>query len=639
MLGRELFPQSPVSPQRGPSDDRSPVVASPSSVTLKGVIAPHSRTQSRRSIDAGPSTLSRANSLASDPHSPGSGPSGPRVVIRQPSSILQQPSSPPTTSSPLDVTQTPPEGAQRADFPLLPAFLEHAAHSATSSSSSLSFASSASSKFDTLETEGHRRSIRQFKDARKTPKSRSPSPLKDASRDVQDPPSRPSSSRREFSPTRTLKKAISIQNIPKKAQASGASSSPAAAEDPKLLKKQRSFHHTLIPVHSLIPVPPLPASLKQASSSNVPFGRDASLVPEERRASVQPSQKPPSTSSASSPMHVRRRLFSGTSLRRSLSSQSAEPDDDLQSILSLSSPTLPSARPHTAIPVNRPPVPNRSDPSSFWDEEFPTSPATVDVSRDHTRKHILSAADILKFENMVRDGENLNKFRRSRGDSFSSYTTCKQSVRTAPSSATSVKSFSPPSAMRYVGSSGDAVSGRSTTLVRSRTRGNSLQGRVVDVMNGRPHATSPVTGQTTRSLSFQSLHALQGLPVPPRIRSRMSTSSGATLYSAENPASALFTPGERSSIVITPLSPPPVRRSPTGPTRRMHDPATGPPAALKPGISRRPSFLDMKDDVDQESPPPEDSSLDDSFLDMGKASLDTVRSADEYPDPATSDLT
>ncbi|KAH9982865.1 hypothetical protein BGW80DRAFT_49012 [Lactifluus volemus] len=97
MLGRELFPQSPVSPQRGPSDDRSPAVASPSSVTLtdvpnKGPIASHSRTQSRRSTDAGPSTLSRVNSLASDPHSVASGPSRPRVVIRQASSILQPPS-------------------------------------------------------------------------------------------------------------------------------------------------------------------------------------------------------------------------------------------------------------------------------------------------------------------------------------------------------------------------------------------------------------------------------------------------------------------------------------------------------------------------------------------------------------------
>jgi len=47
----------------------------------------------------------------------------------------------------------------------------------------------------------------------------------------------------------------------------------------------------------------------------------------------------------------------------------------------------------------------------------------------------------------------------------------------------------------------------------------------------------------------------------------------------------------------------------------------------------------MKDDVDQESPPPEDSSPEDSFLDMGKASLDTVRSAEEDLDPAPNDLT
>ena len=47
-------------------------------------------------------------------------------------------------------------------------------------------------------------------------------------------------------------------------------------------------------------------------------------------------------------------------------------------------------------------------------------------------------------------------------------------------------------------------------------------------------------------------------------------------------------------------------------------------------VSRRPSFLDMRDDLDREQPPP-----DDSFLDMDKVSLDTVRSSMEV-EPAPS---
>jgi len=63
------------------------------------------------------------------------------------------------------------------------------------------------------------------------------------------------------------------------------------------------------------------------------------------------------------------------------------------------------------------------------------------------------------------------------------------------------------------------------------------------------------------------------------------------------------------------------------------DAASDPPSAtpiLRPGISRTPSFLDMRDDVDRGMPPSED-----SFLDMGKVSLDTVRSSMEE-DPVLS---
>ncbi|KAI0257168.1 hypothetical protein BJV78DRAFT_16362 [Lactifluus subvellereus] len=380
ILGRELFPSSPVSPQsiQRDWDDRSPIVASPSSATLRDV----SKTRSSGFTDAGPSTPSGTGSLASHRKVSSAytlnGAPGPRVIIRQPSSSSSHPLRP-LTSPPASELPPAPEGVRRDDFSLLPAFSERTAHSAASSSSSLSFASSASSRFDPLEAEGHRRYMRRLKDGKKSVRSRPPSPSKDTSRDVQDTPSKPSSSRREFSPTRTLKKAISIQNLPKKSQGSSLSSpSLPAAEDTKPLKKHRSFHHTHIPVPH-IPVPPLPASLKQAGSSTLPSGRDAISVPEERKTSVQAAQKSPLSSPVLNPMYVRRRLFSGTSLRRSTSSHTPEPEDDTQSILSLS-PTASPLAPHTAIPLLQPSVSNNPELSSFWDEE---SPVILPLAMNH----------------------------------------------------------------------------------------------------------------------------------------------------------------------------------------------------------------------------------------------------------------
>ena len=117
----------------------------------------------------------------------------------------------------------------------------------------------------------------------------------------------------------------------------------------------------------------------------------------------------------------------------------------------------------------------------------------------------------------------------------------------------------------------------------------------------------------------QCISTLSALQQPPRQRTRPSTSSGIPSPTSEDVP--LFTPGDRSSIVaLMPLSPPPARRSTS---RRTLDHTVSTPI-LRPMVSRRPSFLDMRDDLDREQPPP-----DDSFLDMDKVSLDTVRSSME----------
>jgi hypothetical protein len=496
--------------------------------------------------------------------------------------------------------------------------VEPTPQSATSSSSSISFASSTSSKLDALEVEGHRRDMRRHKDVKKSSKSRPTSPLKDTTRDVHDLTSKLSHSGREFSPTRTLRKAISIQSIPKRASSgNGKLPNLSAVEDTRSMTKQRSFYH------ARIPRPSLPASLKQTGASNA-SERDALPVPEEPKVSIQLPQKSPLSSPVLSPTNTRKRLFSGASLRRSLSSQTPDPDDDPPPIFSLPAAASHSSLPHSIVPTSGASSSSKRQLPSFWDDEMPTYPDVGNDSRDIGPRHILSAADILKFENMILDCEKQNGFVRSRESSITSPAPPNHPVRTAHDAASPVKSVSSPSASQQFYSLG-AASSRSLVSGRQRTRGISLQGKVGNVTNGRPQIGATSLGQAVRSLSSQSLSSLSGLPQPPRQRTRPSTSSGIPSPTTED--MPLFTPGDRSSIVaLMPLSPPPARRSAA---RRTLDHTASAPT-LRPVVSRRPSFLDMRDDLDREQPP-----LDDSFLDMGKVSLDTVRSSMEV-EPAPS---
>lgn len=540
--------------------------------------------------------------------------SGPLVIIRQPSSTKLQPLRPPT-APPASELPPAPGDVQPHDFSLLPAFVEPTPQSATSTSSSMSFASSTSSKLDELDVEVHRRDMRRLKDAKKPGKSRPISPSKDTGRDVHDLSSKPTRSSREFSPTRTLRKAISIQSIPKLASSgNGKHPSLSAVEDTKSVTKQRSFYHPRIPR------PSFPASLKQASASNA-SGRDALPVPEELKVTIELPQKSPLSSPVLNPTYVRKRLFSGTSARCSLSSPTPDPDDCSPLISSLPTVASPPYLPHSTVPTSESSSSNKRQLASFWDDEMPTSPDVVNESRDVGPRHILSAADILKFENMILDGEKQNGSARSRESSIASPSPPSHPARTVHDPASPVKSVSPSSASRQFYSAS-----RRPSLVsgRQRTRGISLQGKAGNVTNGRPPIGVASLGQAVRSLSSQSLSSLSGLQ-PPWQRTRPSTSPGTP--SPTSDYVPLFTPGDRSSIVaLMPLSPPPARRSAA---RHTLDHTVSTPT-LRPKVSRRPSFLDMRDDLDREQPPP-----DDSFLDMDKVSLDTVRSSMEV-EPAPS---
>lgn len=611
---REHFPPSPVSPQslRSVWDERSRIPSSPSSTTLKdahnkGTTVTRSRTRSRGNVDTG---RSGTDPLVSDQKvfsTSSLNTTGPLVIVRQPSSSKLRPLRPPTAPPAFELPPAPGD-VQPHDFSLLPAFVEPTPQSTTSSSSSISFASSVSSKLDALEVEDHPRDTRQLKHAKKSGKSRPTSPSKDTTRDVHDLTSKPSHSSREFSPTRTLRKAMSIQSIPKRASSgNGKSPNLPAVEDTKSMTKQRSFYHPRIPR------PSFPASLKQTGTSNA-SGKDAGPVPEEPKVSIQLPQKSPLSSPVMSPTNVRKRLFSGTSMR-SLSSQAPDPDDDSPSIFSLPILAPLPPLPHSTVATSGPSSSNKRQLPSFWDDEMPICPDVGNESRDIGPRHILSAADILKFENMILDGEKHNGSVRLRESSITSPVSPDHPVRTAHDPASPVKSASSPSPSRQLYSL-ESASNRSLVSGRQRTRGNSLQGKIGDVTNSRPQIGATSLGQAVRSLSSQSLSSLSGLPQPPRQRTRPSTSSDISSLMTDDAPS--FTPGDRSSfIALMPLSPPPARRSAA---RRTLDHTVSTPT-LRPMVSRRPSFLDMRDDLDREQPP------DDSFLDMSKVSLDTVRSS------------
>ena len=609
---RENFPPSPVSPQslRNVWDERSRIPSSPSSTTLtdahnKGTTVTRSRTRSRGNVDTGRSVTDPLVSDQKVSSTSSLNTTGPLVIVRQPSSSKLRTLRPPTAPPAFELPPAPGD-VRPHDFSLLPAFVEPTPQSTTSSSSSISFASSVSSKSDALEVEDHRPDTRWLKHAKKSGKSRPTSPSKNTTRDVHYLTSKPSHSSREFSPTRTLRKAISIQSIPKRASSgNGKPPNLPTAEDTKSMTKQRSFYHPRIPR------PSFPASLKQTGSVS---GKDAGPVPEEPKVSVQLPQKSPLSSPVLSPTNVRKRLFSGTSLR-SLSSQAPDPDDDSPSIFSLPILAPLPPLPHTTVATSGPSSSNKRQLPSFWDDEMPICPDISIESRDIGPRHILSAADILKFENMILDGEKHDGSVHLRENSITSPVSPDRPVRTAHDPASPVKSVSSPSPSRRLYSL-EAASSRSLVSGRQRTRGNSLQGKIGDVTNGRPEIGATSLGQAVRSLSSQSLSSLSGLPQPPRQRTRPSTSSDISSLTTED--APLFTPGDRSSfIALMPLSPPPARRSAA---RRTLDHTVSTPT-LRPMVSRRPSFLDMRDDLDREQPP------DDSFLDMRKVSLDTVRSS------------
>ncbi|THH19039.1 hypothetical protein EW146_g2042 [Bondarzewia mesenterica] len=532
-------------------------------------------------------------------------PSQPRVVVRQASiTRIQPPSAPPTAGLPPPPSSSGAPNAHASSSRLQPP------SPSSASSSGLSFASSVSSRRGAIQSRAYDHSDRSIKEKKHHSTERLMSSLgRDRSRDSKPSFLRndlmglnsPSGSRRELSPPRTLKKAISQQTLPKHAHGvSVTSTSSSATEDGKALKKQRSFHT------SRMPMPPLPLSLRHASSFSppVPVREEPPQPKDQRRVSVQ------STASHTNQIPVRKRLFSGASLRRSTSSQAhSTTDDDIHSVFSL---PIQDESLSSKVPFS----PSVSASSSFWDE---SSEPFISPSRNHAEyypKQIMSPAEMLKLEALVQEGGDDAVLGHARGNSSTSVSTSMSNpLSDVMSLDIPLPPTTPPSALQHRDRSSAFVGNATTGQVsRPPNRPSSMISRVLGVPTTPVNAGRPSTSQGNMSSPVSpgrpsSIQAktISGLSPPPRPR-RPSTATGADR------------PGGRMSIVpMFPLSPPPARRS----TRRALETEQ---ILQRRSIMKKPSFLDIDDDVDRYKPPAED-----SFLDMGsgKESFDTVRSTDE----------
>ncbi|KII94138.1 hypothetical protein PLICRDRAFT_171813 [Plicaturopsis crispa FD-325 SS-3] len=388
---------------------------------------------------------------------------------------------------------------------------------------------------------------------------------------------------------RSLKKAVSQQNLSKRAPMP-ATSVPATPTIPsqfevsngKAPRKQRSFHHPRFPI------PPIPLSHRQGQPAqpSEPSSSDA------RRGSVQ------------SIPGVRKRLFSGSSLRRpSTTSTSPEEDADLHSVFS-----LPSESEHGGHRSSIFSHESSTGNASFWDEPTPDNAPSSPLMppQDYMPQHIMSPAELRQMEaSFENDGSGPYQSRaRPRG---------------LPAVLTS-NSVSDPMVSESASRPGQRGS-RGLTLRPSRgiLRSNSLVGKSQEAPPSRPLRPStsqasmtppatPITPSHAGRASPSPKGTFIGLPPPPRSRPRPSTQSS---------SSSRHSPRDRSSNVpILPLSPPPRRgqRSRTVSERSQDVPHRS--------IMKKPSFLDIGDDAQKQ--------MDDSFLDLDmRASFDTVHSIDD----------
>ena len=446
---------------------------------------------------------------------------------------------------------------------------------------------------------------------------------------------------------------------------------------PKSLKIQRSFHHPRVPV------PPLPA-LRHATSftpSEVSVSQSVDLSKDRER------QKDKRESTAS----LSKRRFLPGSIRRGSTSHAATFtfDDDSGSLIippsELDRPDG-SSPPRFTNPFGSPGVESMMLPatSSFYDD-LAGSPTTIshfpqssEPPPPETGPHqILSAAQLLKLEEMLESDEPdlssdpsspaspaelgspgaatpavppaFEEFGFSHGYPLrkTSWTDSIISSSTVFSSTFSDKVVF--SDKVETGSTLSFFDQQQHPGYRPRTTSGNLTPMESNFLTKRSHSALASSSQSTTSMGIESTFGIEpnqplgGLTPPPRLRPKV--------------AAGVRTLGNRGSMAhIQPLSPPPLRRNPTGTSissrstssrsSSSRKEAKPPPPAYKndppvKGIMRKPSFLDIDDDLEADArsraqvlvggdPYPRNvsiSSIDDSFLDLGREnnSFETIR--------------
>jgi len=382
---------------------------------------------------------------------------------------------------------------------------------------------------------------------------------------------------------RTLKKSNSHQMLSRRNNHTSQSATPEASPE-ATSRKQRSL------AHPRLPIPHIPLSARPSSASN------ATIFP-----SLPEFGQTPTSDSRKRSSSGRRRLFSGSSISKlSLSQQTSNRDDDTLSTFSLRSDRDLHLGFHNSCLSTKGTRPS----SSFWEEASDYMPGSpVRSPSEYTPQVIMSREELARLEESV---ENTPPAYSSRSRGFSVLSESTMASDYDKDSDFSPVGLSPPppatrpnsKQMQIWMSSNSFPAKPSSILSQPNSPPPSILSTADDHHEGAMQTKSP-------TLSPQTL-VMTSLPPPPR-RRRPTLISEADLSDPTSPPfSSHFSLIQKSSSM----------RSKFTVEKTLH----------RQSVMRKPSFLDIGDDSDQETESEIDELVTGSFLDLARESFDTIRS-------------
>ncbi|KAI0719943.1 hypothetical protein C8T65DRAFT_705977 [Cerioporus squamosus] len=452
-------------------------------------------------------------------------------------------------------------------------------------------------------------------------------------------------------PVSLLRKMSSQQNLPQRHSSASVSSSGALDEanshsnghvshhSGKTPRKQRSFHA------SRVPLPPLPG-LRHGSSSNGHASTSTEALNQPSSPVVEPRR-----SSVTSP---RKRLFSGSSARRSTSSHgptSPSAEDDKRSVFSFDSdirPTTSSGVEAITMSFGAAGGPlslmTRNaciSPSSLWDD----SSNKRTSQSEYIPQYIMSPAEQLKLAEKLADEDATASLREPEpepeqerkpkldlqpGDFGLTYSGNSSAAR---SRSNSVLSNSSTGTLAFGPAHDKGGVSRGASIISSRSLGGARPSTAQSPQMRKIALMDPTRGGPARSSSMLA----KGLNRPPPLSVRPSTAQAAltppaspsfqtATHSPEIPSASLPPPPRRrpsrhdlqeveaaamkrvSVVPMNPLSPPPSMRTTRIRRQESTDTVTStltrPPSSFdrqkilqRRSLMKKPSFLDIEDEV------------------------------------------